>query len=120
MLGSQVFFVHAPELRASGRGSPSGDTYFRHGSLCNADSWPTTTEAHYRCIIIVECSSTCSADGVTNPNTTRVVLIDMESNKMIAYVGMFQRGVRRDVVSVWGSIHVLGNDGTVGIFTRMY
>ncbi|KAI9458292.1 hypothetical protein HD554DRAFT_1717761 [Boletus coccyginus] len=33
-------------------------------------------------------------------------------NKMIAYVGVFERGVR-DVVSAWGSVYILGNDGAV-------
>ena len=34
---------------------------------------------------------------------------------MIAYVGVFERGVR-DVVSAWGSVYVLGNDGAVHVF----
>lgn len=54
------------------------------------------------------------ANAPTDPDAARVVLIDME-NKMIAYVGIFERGVR-DVVSAWGSVYVLGNDGTVGVF----
>ncbi|KAG9316168.1 hypothetical protein JVU11DRAFT_2188 [Chiua virens] len=52
-----------------------------------------------------------SANGASDPDAARVVLIDME-NKMVAYFGVFERGVR-DVVSVWGSVYVLGNDGTV-------
>ncbi|KAF8551497.1 hypothetical protein OG21DRAFT_1499077 [Imleria badia] len=55
--------------------------------------------------------STGSANGVNDPDAARVVLIDME-NKMIAYVGVFERGIR-DVVSAWGSVYVLGNDGMV-------
>lgn len=58
--------------------------------------------------------SSGSANGVTDPDAARVVLIDME-NKMIAYVGVFERGVR-DVVSAWGSVFVLGNDGAVSVF----
>jgi len=34
---------------------------------------------------------------------------------MIAYARVFERGVR-DVVSAWGSVYILGNDGAVGIF----
>ncbi|KAN0090676.1 hypothetical protein V8E55_004242 [Tylopilus felleus] len=55
--------------------------------------------------------SSGSANGATDPDAARVVLIDME-NKMVAYVGLFERGVR-EVVSAWGSVYVLGNDGTV-------
>ena len=51
---------------------------------------------------------------VTDPDAARVVLVDME-NKMITYIGVFERGVR-DVVSAWGSVYVLGNDGVVGVF----
>lgn len=58
--------------------------------------------------------SSNSANGTVDPDAARVVLIDME-NKMIAYFGVFERGVR-DVVSAWGSVHILGNDGTVSIF----
>jgi hypothetical protein len=58
--------------------------------------------------------SSGSANGIIDPDAARVVLIDME-NKMIAYVGVFERGVR-DVVSAWGSVYVLGNDGAVGVF----
>lgn len=58
--------------------------------------------------------SSGSANGATDPDAARVVLIDME-NKMVAYVGLFERGVR-EVVSAWGSVYVLGNDGTVGPF----
>ncbi|KAH0827300.1 hypothetical protein J3R83DRAFT_3923 [Lanmaoa asiatica] len=55
--------------------------------------------------------SSTSANVVIDPDAARVVLIDME-NKMVAYVGIFERGVR-DVVSAWGSVYVLGNDGAV-------
>ena len=41
--------------------------------------------------------SSSSASGATDPDAAQVVLIDME-NKMISYVGVFERGVR-DVVS---------------------
>ncbi|KAF9235208.1 hypothetical protein BU15DRAFT_78221 [Melanogaster broomeanus] len=44
-----------------------------------------------------------------DPDAARVVLIDME-NKFVAYSGVFERGVR-DVVSEWGYVYVLGNDG---------
>ncbi|KIJ21243.1 hypothetical protein PAXINDRAFT_96096 [Paxillus involutus ATCC 200175] len=44
-----------------------------------------------------------------DPDAARVVLVDME-NKLVAYSGVFERGVR-DVVSEWGSLYVLGNDG---------
>ncbi|KAF8432962.1 hypothetical protein L210DRAFT_3614219 [Boletus edulis BED1] len=55
--------------------------------------------------------SPSSANGAPGPDAARVVLIDME-NKMVAYVGIFERGVR-DVVSAWGSVYVLSNDGMV-------
>jgi hypothetical protein len=58
--------------------------------------------------------SSSSANGVTDPDAARVVLVDME-NKMVAYVGVFERGVR-DVVSALGSVYILGNDGAVGCF----
>ena len=55
-----------------------------------------------------------SANSASDPDAARVVLIDME-NKMVAYIGIFERGVR-DVVSAWGSVYVLGNDGLVSLF----
>ena len=58
--------------------------------------------------------SSSSASGATDPDAVRVVLIDI-GNKMIAYVGVFERGVR-DVVSAWGSVYILGNNGSVCIF----
>lgn len=52
---SQVFPVHTPEL--CGRGSSCVDAYFCDASLerCIENSWPTTTEAHYRHILAVKC-----------------------------------------------------------------
>ncbi|KAF8839390.1 hypothetical protein BDN67DRAFT_990923 [Paxillus ammoniavirescens] len=44
-----------------------------------------------------------------DPDAARVVLVDTE-NKLEAYSGVFERGIR-DVVSEWGSLYVLGNDG---------
>lgn len=58
--------------------------------------------------------SSSSANGAADPDAAKVALIDME-NKMVVYVGVFERGVR-DVVSVWGSVYIMGNDGTVRIF----
>ncbi|KIJ12896.1 hypothetical protein PAXINDRAFT_117658 [Paxillus involutus ATCC 200175] len=50
-----------------------------------------------------------SPGNAIDPDAARVVLVDME-NKLAAYSGVFERGVR-DVVSEWGSLYVLGNDG---------
>lgn len=49
----------------------------------------------------------------TNTEMTRVVLVDME-NKLVAYTGTFEGGVR-DAISAWGHVYVVGNDGNVGI-----
>ncbi|KAF9220088.1 hypothetical protein BS17DRAFT_788227 [Gyrodon lividus] len=61
--------------------------------------------------------STKSGNGPTtdaDPDAACIVLVDME-NKFVAYSGVFERGVR-DVVSEWGHVYVLGNDGRL---TRM-
>ena len=58
--------------------------------------------------------SSSSAGGATGPDAARVVLIDTE-NKMIAYVEVFERGIR-DIVSAWGSVYIMGNNGSVRIF----
>ena len=42
---------------------------------------------------------------------TKVTVFDLE-NKLVAYSGTFGEGVR-EVVSQWGMIYVLGNDGKV-------
>jgi hypothetical protein len=42
---------------------------------------------------------------------TKVTVFDLE-NKLVAYSGTFEEGVR-EVVSQWGMIYVLGNDGKV-------
>ncbi|KAI6047551.1 hypothetical protein EDC04DRAFT_2618926 [Pisolithus marmoratus] len=52
--------------------------------------------------------------GAGPPNSTgdevaRVVLVDME-NKLVAYTGNFEGGVR-DAISAWGHVYVVGNDG---------
>lgn len=50
----------------------------------------------------------------TNPaenDISKVTLLDLE-NKLVAYSGTFVEGVR-EVVSQWGKVYVLGNDGKV-------
>jgi hypothetical protein len=42
---------------------------------------------------------------------TKVTVFDLE-NKFVAYSGTFSQGVRQ-VISAWGNIYVLGNDGNV-------
>jgi vacuolar protein sorting-associated protein 11 len=44
---------------------------------------------------------------------TKVTVFDLE-NKLLAYSGTFGEGVR-EVVSQWGMIYVLGNDGKVSL-----
>ena len=54
------------------------------------------------------------AARLTNPaesEVTKVTLLDLE-NKLVAYSGTFAEGVR-EVVSQWGKVYVLGNDGKV-------
>jgi hypothetical protein len=45
---------------------------------------------------------------------TKVTVFDLE-NKLVAYSGTFAEGIR-EVVSQWGRIYVLGNDGKVRFF----
>ncbi|KAI6039353.1 hypothetical protein EDC04DRAFT_2868030 [Pisolithus marmoratus] len=47
--------------------------------------------------------------GSSSDEVARVVLVDME-NKLVAYTGNFEGGVR-DAVSAWGHVYVVGNDG---------
>jgi len=53
------------------------------------------------------------ARGQTQPNTdiAKVTVFDPE-NKLVAFSGTFPQGVR-EVVSQWGDIYVLSNDGKV-------
>lgn len=53
------------------------------------------------------------ARGQQQPNTdiAKVTVFDPE-NKLVAFSGTFVQGVR-EVVSQWGDIHVLSNDGKV-------
>lgn len=54
------------------------------------------------------------AARLTNPSeseVTKVTLLDLE-NKLVAYSGTFLEGVR-EVVSQWGKVYVLSNDGKV-------
>ncbi|KAG6333301.1 hypothetical protein ID866_5788 [Astraeus odoratus] len=55
--------------------------------------------------------SSAGLQGISGSEMTRVVLLDME-NKLVAYTGYFDGGVR-DTVSVWGHVYVVGNDGKV-------
>ncbi|KAI6114368.1 hypothetical protein F5141DRAFT_1106145 [Pisolithus sp. B1] len=45
----------------------------------------------------------------SSSEVARVVLVDME-NKLVAYTGNFEGGVR-DAISAWGHVYVVGNDG---------
>ena len=53
------------------------------------------------------------ARGQPPPNTdiAKVTVFDPE-NKLVAYSGTFPQGVR-EVVSQWGDIYILSNDGKV-------
>lgn len=53
------------------------------------------------------------------PNTdiAKVTVFDPE-NKLVAFSGTFVQGVR-EVVSQWGDIHVLSNDGKVPLRFRL-
>ncbi len=48
---------------------------------------------------------------------TKVTLFDPE-NKLVAYSGTFTEGVR-EVISAWGHLHVLSNDGNVCTFCSL-
>lgn len=56
------------------------------------------------------------ARGQPQPNTdiAKVTVFDPE-NKLVAFSGTFVEGVRQ-VVSQWGDIYVLSNDGKVGLW----
>ncbi|KAI6030894.1 hypothetical protein F5J12DRAFT_903240 [Pisolithus orientalis] len=57
-------------------------------------------------------SGTLAGVGLLNSSSGevgRVVLVDME-NKLVAYSGNFEGGVR-DVISAWGHVYVVGNEG---------
>ncbi|KAL4080725.1 hypothetical protein J3A83DRAFT_4423637 [Scleroderma citrinum] len=58
-------------------------------------------------------SPSVTSAGPTSSDTdmTRVVLVDME-NKLVAYTGTFEGGVR-DAISAWGHVYVVGNDGKI-------
>jgi hypothetical protein len=49
----------------------------------------------------------------SDSDITKVTVFDPE-NKLVAYSGTFTQGVR-EIISQWGHIYVLSNDGTVGI-----
>ena len=44
---------------------------------------------------------------------TKVTVFDLE-NKLVAYSGTFTQGVR-EIISEWGNIYVLSNDGKVSL-----
>lgn len=52
-----------------------------------------------------------AADHPAGSEITKVTVFDLE-NKLVAYSGTFGEGVR-EVVSQWGKIYVLENDGKV-------
>ena len=51
------------------------------------------------------------ANPADESDITKVTVFDLE-NKLVAYSGAFEEGVR-EVVSQWGKVYVLGNDGKV-------
>lgn len=49
----------------------------------------------------------------TNSDITKVTVYDLE-NKLVGYSGTFDQGVR-EIVSQWGKIYILSNDGSVSL-----
>ncbi|KIJ62988.1 hypothetical protein HYDPIDRAFT_114138 [Hydnomerulius pinastri MD-312] len=56
------------------------------------------------------------SSGRADIDAARVVLVDM-GNKLVAYSGAFEQGIR-DVVSEWGYVFILGNDGKLTRLTE--
>jgi hypothetical protein len=80
------------------------------------------TYLNYVVIVSPPLAPSASANSATvrkhlagNPNTTevtKVTIFDL-ANKIVAYSGMYEEGIR-EVFEGWGELFILGNDGKVG------
>lgn len=52
-----------------------------------------------------------ASNPAPDEDITRVTVFDL-ANKLVAYSGAFKQGVR-EIVSAWGQIYILSNDGSV-------
>jgi vacuolar protein sorting-associated protein 11 len=57
-------------------------------------------------------------DLAAGSDITKVTVFDLE-NKLVAYSGTFEAGVR-EVVSQWGRIFILENDGRVCLISQYF
>lgn len=77
---------------------------------------------HHNYVVVVSSPSTATATtpvtrklattvAAVDGDASKVTVFDME-NKVIGYTGMFAEGIR-EVISEWGNIYILTNDGQV-------
>ncbi|KAF8958030.1 hypothetical protein BDZ97DRAFT_1762462 [Flammula alnicola] len=89
-----------------GSGLGSVHTHLNYLVIVSPTFFPTATSASATMRNLV-----ARQPSATETDVTKVTMFDPE-NKLVAYSGTFEQGVR-EVVSQWGQVYVLSNDGNL-------